>query len=202
MNMERNTEIKAKAEAWAARHHHEVVGGPYNDRFVIRHQDGTFRVGRVQLAARKVKLYNMRFASAPGGEEALRVGKTGSKPRNQTEARPVKSDQQVVDEFCRKTGMKASDDMYGDYCVVSQPIGNAKRRWCVAKREGDELRIDRDNMTDRWAARSTAQKLGGPTATGMLSGPHMWPYGGQFRKPVAPPATTARDTTKDGHRAA
>lgn len=89
----------------------------------------------------------------------------------------------VVEAYCKANGVKASDHVHAGYVTLSKPIHDRVRDWRVYKRVGTTLVPVDGRLSDRWAANAKVRQLGGPEATGILTGAHVYPYGNNFARP-------------------
>lgn len=167
-----------RATAFAIQTGVNIVSDLFGDYFVVHaERDEVYHLAKIDPAAHG----GVRWSSK--GYRDLETAMREAKERGQGPVTPLMSlpDQAAVNDFCKRHGMKASDDCYNGYVVVSTPIRDQIRKWHVAKRVGNSLKLVDDNVKDRWAARAQAQRLGGTTEPrAVLGGPFMFPFGNNF----------------------
>lgn len=167
-----------RATAFAIQAGVNIVSDMFGDYFVVHaERDEVYHLAKIDPTAHG----GVRWSTRDFKDLAL--AKLTALNRGGDHITPLISvpDQTAVNDFCQRTGMKASDDMYGDFVVVSAPLRDQIRRWHVAKRVGNSLKLVGESEKDRYAAKGKAQRLGGTTEPRtVLGGPFAFPYGNNF----------------------
>jgi len=177
--MPRATTSADRATAFAIQAGVNIVSDLYGDYFIVHAEhDEVYHLAKIDPEAHGGVRWSTKDFRDLGQAKLTALERSQGAPVTPLLTLP---DQIAVNDFCRRHGMKASDDVYGGFVIVSKPIRDQMRRWHVAKRVGNSLKLEEGEEKDRYAARGRAQRLGGTTEPStVLDGPYMFPYGNNF----------------------